>query len=669
MCGITGFLDLRASTSDDDLQRWSQGMASSVCHRGPDYGAAWVDAAAGIALAHRRLSIVDLSPQGHQPMRSACGRFVVSLNGEFYNHREIRLALERDGSAPAWRGHSDTEVALAAICRWGLQPAVQRFVGMFALVLWDRESRTLHLVRDRLGEKPLYYGRIGRYFLFGSELKALRAHPGWSGTIDREAVGLMMRYSYVPAPRSIYAGISKLVPGTILSIPAGSDPDAARPVAYWSAADAYAQGARHPFLGSDDEAIEELRTHLSNAIGLQMQADVPLGAFLSGGIDSSAVVALMQAQSSRRVRTFTIGVADRAYDEAAAAKQIAAHLGTDHTELYVSPADALDVIPRLPAMYDEPFADSSQIPTYLVSRLARQHVTVSLSGDGGDELFGGYNRHLWAAGIWQRAARVPRPIRSGIARLITTLGPTSWDRLVEAMPLGRWRQSAPRLLGDKLHKVARLLRARDAGDAYLGLVSQWTPEEIAIGASSASGHERSLDVPPGVATLSEVMMYMDLVGYLPNDILVKLDRASMAVSLESRVPFLDHRVVEFAATLPLRMKIRDGEGKWILRRLVESHVPRHLLERRKSGFGVPLERWLRGELREWAEDLLSEDTLTRGGYLRSDVVRARWAEHLSGRNNWQHQLWNVLSFQAWLEHESTSPEGVAASGAFALASD
>lgn len=642
MCGLAGFLDRSGRVVQETV---AQQMALALYSRGPDDAGAWVDATAGLALAHRRLSILDLSPAGHQPMLSACGRFVIVFNGEIYNHAELRAALESEGAAVAWRGHSDTETLLAACAAWGLEAALRRATGMFAFALWDRAERSLALVRDRLGEKPLYYGWQGDTFLFGSELKALRAHPAWQAGIDRAALARYMRLGYVPTPLTIWQGIRKLLPGSILMVAMdtlrGVLPE---PTFYWRARDVASAGTSGDL--DDRQAIESLDALLRHGIGGQMVADVPLGAFLSGGVDSSTVVALMQAQASRPVRTFSIGFAESDYDEARHARAVAAHLGTDHTELLLTPADALGVIPRLPEMYDEPFGDSSQIPTHLVAALARQHVTVSLSGDGGDELFGGYNRYVWGRLLWQRTGHLPRGLRLLASRLITALGPRQWDSLGSILPRGM-RQPA---LGDKLHKLAGVIDAVDADDLYQRLISQQRePESIVPGATAVeiwADAEANAFVGHDV---SEGMMFHDLVGYLCDDILTKVDRAAMAVSLETRVPLLDHRIVEYAWRLPPHMKIRNGQGKWLLRQVLYRYVPRELIERPKQGFALPLDAWLRGPLRDWAEALLEEQRLRREGYLRPEPIREKWREHLSGRRNWQHWLWNVLMFQAWRE--------------------
>lgn len=635
MCGIVGALHICCNRlSIESLMN----MSTMLTHRGPDDSGHWFDRPAGIALAHRRLSILDLASTGHQPMHSSSGRYVVAFNGEIYNYQLLREELEPHPIA--WRGHSDTEVLLAAIEVWGLEETLRRCIGMFAIALWDRRERALYLARDRFGEKPLYYGWQGtgeqRVFMFGSELKALRAHSAFRAEIDREALADFMRYCYVPGPLSIYHDIFKLPPGTWLKVAAGAEP-----VPYWSLLEKAQCGQSQPFSGSDEDAIETLEHLLGQSIAGQRLADVPLGAFLSGGIDSSTIVALMQAQSERPVRTFTIGFTQASYNEANQARAVARHLGTDHTELVVTPEETRAVIPRLPWLYDEPFADSSQIPTLIVSELARRHVTVSLSGDGGDELFGGYNRHAWM----RRILRVPLPLRLMAAGLLTTLSPDQWDRVYAHLP----NLLPLRGPGNKAHKLASVLAEREAVGLYRRLVSTWPePHELVVGASP-----RPLVPPPGWLSTFDSdahrMMAVDSLTYLPDDILCKVDRAAMGVSLETRVPFLDHRVVEFAWSLPLRMKIRDGEGKWILRRVLERHVPRALTDRPKMGFGIPLDEWLRGPLRDWAEDLLDEQRLRQAGYLHVEPVRKVWREHLSGRRNAMAQLWAVLMFQAWLE--------------------
>jgi asparagine synthase (glutamine-hydrolysing) len=652
MCGLCGFLDTSPARggSAEALTGIAVRMADALRHRGPDSGGAWADPAVGIGLGHRRLAILDLSPAGHQPMESAAGRYVMVFNGEVYNYKELRNDLERAGAVSGFRGHSDTEVLLAAFEAWGIEAAVRRFNGMFAIALWDRAERTLHLLRDRLGEKPLYYGWAGTTFLFGSELKALRAHPAFRGEVDRGALALLLRYNYIPAPHSIYRGFHKLPPGSVLTVRADAGPRHAEPAAYWSARAAAERGGQQPFTGTEAEAVEHLDGLLRDAVGMRMEADVPLGAFLSGGIDSSTVVALMQAQSRRAVKTFSIGFQEAGFDEARDAAAVARHLGTDHTELYLSARDGLDVIPLLPSLYDEPFSDSSQIPTFLVSGMAKRHVTVSLSGDGGDELFGGYNRYFWGQQLWDRVGRLPRSVRSGAARALGAVPPRAWDRLFTApgtaalLPRRVRRQAQP---ADKIGKIADVLRVDSPEAMYRTLVSHWK-----CPGSVLQGNVAEPPPPPGfcgTAVLPLRMMYLDTVSYLPDDVLAKVDRASMGVSLEARVPLLDHRVAEFAWTLPLAFKIRGGQGKWALRRVLDRYVPPALIDRPKMGFGVPIGAWLRGPLRDWAEALLAPRRLEDEGFFRPAPVRARWEEHLSGRRNAQHELWDVLMFQSWWE--------------------
>ena len=645
MCGLCGFLAPAADLSAEAAAAAVTAMAETLVHRGPDDGGVWVDAAAGIALGHRRLAILDLSPQGHQPMVSDCGRYVLAYNGEVYNFETLRRAL--DGEVQ-WRGHSDTEVLLAALARRGTAATLAGLNGMFAFALWDRQERRLTLARDRLGEKPLYYGWQGGRFLFGSELKALTAHPGWAGDIDRDALAAYLRLGFIPAPHAIWQGLRKLPPGTWLTLDAGrTEP---RLHTYWSARLAVEQGLASPFAGSEDEALDALERLLKDAIGLRMRADVPLGAFLSGGIDSSTVVALMQAQSSRPVRTFTIGFHEAGYNEAEDARRIAEHLGTEHTELYVTARDGLATIPSLAHLWDEPFADASQVPTLLVSRMARRSVSVCLSGDGGDELFGGYSRYLWTRDTWRRIGWLPTALRRALAGAVTAVSPGVWNRLLA--PFGRLLPGPLAIAnpGERLHKAVDILTGDSPEALYLRMLSHWKdPAALVIGATEPPGVLTDPRLRPRTTDITETMMYADSVLYLPDDILVKLDRASMGVSLESRVPLLDHRVYEFAWTLPLAWKVRGRRGKLPLRRLLARHVPPELFERPKMGFGVPIEHWLRGPLRDWAEALLDPARLAREGILRPAPIRACWAEHQAGQRNWAYQLWGVLMFQAWLE--------------------
>lgn len=648
MCGIAGILTAGPSAgSEAEVATTLRRMGQAIAHRGPDDVGLWQDAEAGIGFVHRRLSIVDLSPAGHQPMASHGGRYVIVFNGEIYNHRRLRAEIEAAAGGQPWRGHSDTETLLGGIELWGLEAMLGRCIGMFAFALWDRQERSLTLGRDRMGEKPLYYGWQGETFLFGSELKALRAHEAFTAPLDRDAIALLMRMNYIPAPHSVYRGIAKLPPGCLLTV--SSRMRDAQPRAYWTARGAISDGRARPFEGSAEQAVDALESLLKDAVAQQMEADVPLGAFLSGGVDSSTIVALMQAQSSRPVKTFAIGFDEDAYNEAHFAEAVARHLGTDHTSLYVSPKDALDVIPLLPAMYDEPFADSSQIPTHLVSRLARTHVTVSLSGDAGDELFCGYTRYLLGDRLWRRISRLPPALRRGLAGMITSLSPATLDRLMGTLEHLLPRRSRLAPWGDKLHKGARVMASPDSAELYRGLVSHWDdPAALVLG--SREPPTALTDGRMNVDDLNDVerMMAIDTVSYLPDDVLCKVDRAAMSVSLESRVPLLDHRVVEFAWRLPHSMKLRDGVSKWVLRQVLYRYVPQALIDRPKTGFGVPIGEWLRGPLRDWAEDLLDESRLRRDGIFDAEMVRRRWSEHLGGRRNWQYHLWDVLTMQSWL---------------------
>jgi asparagine synthase (glutamine-hydrolysing) len=646
VCGLAGILTRNPGPDHEvGLER----MTATLAHRGPDGSGLWRDAEAGIHLGHRRLAVIDLTEEGRQPMISAGGRYVIVFNGEIYNHPELGRELADLGHA--FRGTSDTEVLLAALDQWGLDATLARCVGMFAFALWDRRERVLALARDRLGEKPLYYGWMGSSFLFGSELKALRAHPAWRGEIDRDALAGFMRYSAVPAPASIYRNVRRLLPGSYLTVDEktapGTLPD---PVVYWSVGGATTAGRAAPFAGGEPEAVEELDVLLRRTIRGQMLADVPIGSFLSGGIDSSAITAIMQSLSPRPVRTFCVGYQEAGYDESASATAVARHLGTDHLNLMVTPQEAREVIPDLPRIWDEPFADSSQIPTYLVSRLTRAHVTVGLTGDGGDEVFGGYNRHLWGRRIWRRASRYPLPLRRAAAAALGGPSPRTWNALFGAGGAVLPASLRLRLPGEKIHKLAGVLDADGYQDMYQRLIATWRhPAEVVIGSRFADLPSLIPAADPAM-DIAEYMMVNDMRTYLANDILVKLDRAGMAVSLETRTPYLDHRVVEFALSLPLPMKIRDGVGKRILRQVLHRYVPDELVNRPKMGFGVPIDDWLRGPLRPWAEDLLSESRLRADGYLDPVPIRALWQEHLSRRKNRHHCLWNVLMFQAWLDH-------------------
>ena len=636
MCGIAGILGSKYVLEDH-----LQAMAFVLRHRGPDDHGIWFDADARIGLAHTRLSILDLSTAGHQPRPSASGRFIISFNGEIYNHLEMRRRLQEASSAPNWRGHSDTETLLAGFEAWGIEATVQKTFGMFAFAVWDKHTRTLTLARDRIGEKPLYYGWQNGAFLFASELKAIKCHPSFCGDINRNALAAYMRFGNVPAPQSIYTGISKLTPGTLLTVTLDAAKDCI-PVPYWSLLDVARKGLQDPFQGSDSEALAQLTSTLSAAVLSQQIADVPVGAFLSGGIDSSLIVAMMQSQANKPVHTFTIGFENAQYNEANYARAVANHLGTQHTELIVTSAQAQEVLFLLPTLYDEPFADSSAIPTFLVSKLAHKDVKVSLSGDGGDELFGGYNRYS------NKVEKIPGFLRRPLALIFESVSPNTWDLAASlSSPLlpNSLKFTSP---GDRAHKLASVLHCDSPSHLYERLLSQW-PEanSIVLGADYKSSIQSLWQQLSDFKSNELKMMACDTLGYLPNDILHKVDRAAMGVSLETRVPFLDHRVIEFAWRLPQHMKIRNGQRKWILRELLYKHVPRNLIERPKTGFGIPIGDWLRGPLRDWAEDLLSESRLRQEGFFDPIPIRRKWAQHLSGARNWQHHLWNVLMFQAW----------------------
>ena len=653
MCGLTGFWALRQR---DDARASIEAMSVTLRHRGPDAAGLWIDQAAGIALGHRRLAVLELSELGAQPMQSQCDRFVLVFNGEIYNHSELRRELGSAGQALEWRGNSDTETLLGAFAAWGVAASLQRAVGMFAIALWDRRERRLTLARDRFGEKPLYYGWAGRGsqrpFVFGSELKALKAFPGFDNGVDRNSLALMLQYCAVPAPHAIYENTYQLAPGHILTLDATDLSERRiRIEPYWRASDVARQGLGAPFR-DDREAIDSLESALRDAIALQMIADVPVGAFLSGGVDSSVIVALMQAQSTRAVQTFTVGFDQAGFDEAPFAAAVARHLGTEHHELRVTAADAIDVIPRLPEMYDEPFADSSQIPTSFVCAAARRNVTVALSGDGGDELFGGYNRYVLGSRLWRQLGQLPVGVRRAIGGALLAVPASVWDVPTRLLP----SRERTNLLGDKVQKLATSLgTVTTLEELYRSLLAKWPASGVPV---LAYGHSAiKLDDPrlvAGIDAAEQRMMLWDSVTYLPDDILVKVDRAAMAVSLETRVPMLDHRVAAVAWRLPLDMKIRDGQGKWALRQVLYRHVPRELIERPKAGFAVPVGQWLRGPLRDWAEAMLTEQRLREEGYLDAIPIRRLWSEHLSGRRDWTTRLWSVLMFQAWLEYVGTA---------------
>lgn len=649
MCGITGFFSPNRGTLDRSAV--ASRMANTLAHRGPDDAGVWADESMGLTLAHRRLSVQDLSPAGHQPMRSACARYVIAFNGEIYNHLDLRAQLQSAGQAPAWCGHADTETLLACFSAWGIEKTLRATVGMFAIVLWDRQEKTLTLARDRLGEKPLYWGWQGNSLLFGSELKALKAHPSFRAQIDRGALALLLRHGYIAAPHSIYENIHKLQPGHYVSIRLDQPqtPGTASPVAYWSMNKIVHAGLAHPFEGDAPAAVNALEHQLSASIRGQMLSDVPLGAFLSGGVDSSVIVALMQAQSSRPVRTFTIGFEDQRYDEAAHAQAIAQHLGTSHTELYVTSDDALAAIPGLPGIYDEPFADSSQIPTLLVSRLARESVTVALSGDAGDELFGGYNTYRFAPALWRKFGRLPASVRKAVAAGLTGVSAASWDSLIQSsnklMPQ-RLRTSAS---GEKLHKLAGLMSVHSKEAFFRELSSHWRfPQHIVIDAVEPATLLNTPSAWPHTDSFEHWMMAVSTQSYMADDILPKIDRAAMSASLEVRVPMLDHRFVELAWRMPLSLKLRENQGKWLLRQVLYRHVPRELIERPKKGFSIPLGAWLRGPLRDWAEALLDEQRLRREAFFYPGPIRQAWRQHQEGTADFSERLWSVLMFQAWL---------------------
>lgn len=646
MCGIAGFI--LGSQGNVDGESTVRAMTDAVVHRGPDGFGTYLDGSGRVGLGHRRLAIVDLSAAGHQPMFSVSKRYVITFNGEIYNFRRLRAELEAQGVV--FRGHSDTEVMLAAIEFWGIPAAVRRFDGMFAFALWDSRDQELWLVRDRLGKKPLYFGKVNGSLIFGSELKSLWQFPGFERRIDRNSLTLLLRHSYIPAPLSIYEGIGKVRPGTLRRVVMRrGTPQIDDEQTYWSARDAFVRGRAERFQGNSDEAVEALDETLRNAVSDRMVADVPLGAFLSGGIDSSAVVALMQAQTSRPVKTFSIGFHDRAYNEAHHAAAVAKHLGTDHTEVYLSAADALSVVPLLPTMFDEPFSDSSQIPTYLVSKMARQHVTVALSGDGGDELFCGYPRyHKWRK-VWSLMRLIPLPLRLLLARQLNRVPIDGWDRFLRPIMSLR-RTSAPRIsAGDRLHKLADALGASTPEAVYRRFVSHCMhPQRFVIGATEPETVLSGTEGPTDTDAFTEYMMMLDVLSYLPNDILTKVDRASMAVSLEVRGPLLDHRVVELAASMPLEFKLRDGTDKWMLRQVLSRYAPPTLFERSKMGFGVPIESWLRGPLRGWAEDLLAESALRSDAIFQVSPVRDLWADFIDRGYPCHYPLWDILVFQSWL---------------------
>lgn len=642
MCGITGFISRGGSRPEAqaDLQR----MTRVLAHRGPDSEGYWQSPDGRVNLGHRRLAIIDLTHAGHQPMLTPDGSRVISYNGEIYNFPELREELVKQGVT--FRGSSDTEVLLEALVRWGVELALKRLNGMFAFAYWDQRERKLWLARDRFGEKPLYYSWQKGMFFFGSELKALAQHPAFVREIDRSILPTYLRFNYVPWPNCIFKDVCKLAPGHYLEADLSGEVRESKP--YWRLHDMVEGRELDGRAPETSSLIDDLDQLLSKAVRQRMLSDVPLGAFLSGGVDSSVVVALMQKQSSRPVKTFTIGFWETNYNEAADAANVAKHLGTEHHEYYISSRECVDVIARLPEIYDEPYADSSQIPTTLVSQFTRKHVTVALSGDGGDEMFGGYNRYIWSRRIWPLLNSFPPGLRKIARDMAYRLSPTQWDVVFSALNPMLPRKFQVRGAGDKLHKLANAVGARDTDALYRSFVSQWqNPAQII---SNVQERHSLLDAPeacpPGLDFV-EKMMYLDQLTYLPSDILCKVDRATMSASLEARVPFLDNEVARFAWSLPVLTKLHRGNSKWPLRQVLKRYVPEKLFERPKAGFGIPVGDWLREPLRDWAEDLLSRANLEDGGWLNAKAVRNNWAEHLSGRRNLVHQLWSVLMFLSW----------------------
>jgi asparagine synthase (glutamine-hydrolysing) len=652
MCGLTGFYAHNCDRGVNlDQVIWN--MTNSLEHRGPDDSGTWRDGEFDLLLGHRRLSILDLSEAGHQPMHSACKRYVILLNGEIYNHIDLRNELD---SQVDWRGNSDTETLVNCFVEWGVEHTLVKLEGMFSIALWDLKEKELTLMRDPFGEKPLYYGWQGDNLFFGSELKALKLNPLFQNQIDRNSLALFFRHNCIPAPYSIYKGIKKLMPGSYLTFDLKNINKAKQSeiVNYWNLNTEIEISKKSMLTESLEQSVEKIEYFLNKSVVQQMISDVPLGAFLSGGIDSSAIVSLMQKNSMSAVKTFSIGFNESEYDEAVYAKDVANHLGTDHTELYVRPEEAMEVIPSLSSIYCEPFSDSSQIPTYLVSKLASDAVTVCLSGDGGDEIFGGYNRYLEGQATWSALNRLPKSVRNLSGSFLTSLSPTTWDQLfmyVKYLIPRKYRFSTP---GDKAHKLAIVLYQNSLIGFYSSLCSHWQePESLVIGSKEYLTNITQQDRWINSDNFIEKMMAMDASTYLTDDILVKVDRAAMACSLESRIPILNKDLVRAAWTLPLNHKIHDGVGKWPLRQILYKYVPEELIERPKHGFGIPVGEWLRGPLKEWASDILNTESLNNSGYLNSEPIIELWKEHIEGKCNHQHQLWDVLMFESWLKTETT----------------
>jgi len=627
-------------------------MNSAVSHRGPDTNGTWVDSDSGIVLGHQRLSIIDLSSAGNQPMQSSSGRYILTYNGEVYNHLEVRRELKKYNSNIKWRGNSDTETLLEAVDFWGIEISLQKIDGMFAFGLWDKKKRCLILARDRIGEKPLYYGWQGKgdnkVFLFGSELKALKVHPEFNGEINRDAISLQLQYNYIPAPYSIYKDIYKLLPGHYLQLKEDDLKKNLLPCSksYWSLTEHAINGNKNHLKLCENDIQKGLEEYLLSSVKKQMISDVSLGAFLSGGIDSSTIVAMMQSQSNNPIKTFTIGFSENNFSEAPYAKKIANYLGTDHTELFVSPKKAMEVIPNLSTIYDEPFSDPSQIPTFLVSQLAKQHVKVALSGDGGDELFCGYGRYITSKKFWNLFSLMPITFRKILASGIRSISPQDWTNISKFLPgLNTYSN-----FGDKVHKGVNILEAKTLYDLYYTLNTQWhNSTEIVINSKEQGTLMTSLKPELLGLDSQQQMMALDSITYLPDNILVKVDRAAMASSLETRAPFLDHKLLEYTWKIPQSLKLKNGQGKWILKKILNQYVPNDLTDRPKMGFGIPIETWLRGPLRDWAEDLLNEERLNQEGYFNPKVIRDKWNEHISGKRNWKSSLWSVLMFQSWID--------------------